>query len=110
MCDCDDYQQPEIDHAFKARVTASQETPRLLKAISTLQSRDFSKWIGSGIMITLTPITPESCICDEFMISAEDLEKIKPTIIASIKDSLEMRKLLLRSELQDISKVLGTDG
>lgn len=74
----------------------------LCNAIKTLQRTDFNTMMASGIMIRLTPITEGRHICDEFLINAEDMEEIKPAIIASLQEALKLRAIRLKSEIKEI--------
>jgi len=88
-----------------ARVSNSQETYKLTEALKMLQTTDFEKMMGSGIMISLTPITENKHLCDEFMIPTEDMKDIAPLIAASLKRHLILRKARLQCEIGDITKV-----
>lgn len=90
---------------WKSRVNASQETHRLIKAIEVLKKTDFDLSTGSGIMISLTPITEGKTLCDEFMMAAEDIEFIKQAICDSLVRSLRLRLSLRRAEVTALERI-----
>ena len=104
MCDnCDD---DDTDGKFKQRVLNSQKTHQLLAALKMLETTRFEKWMGSGVMVILTPITPHKNLGGEFMLAAEVFQEIAPLMAASLRESLALRKVLLVSELKSITDVL----
>jgi len=74
-------------------------------AVKALKNYDFTRMMGSGINITLTKLNGET-ICDEFQIRAEDMEKIKPAIIASLGEMLLLRHALRTQELAEIERAI----
>jgi hypothetical protein len=83
----------------------ANETATLIRAIKTLRQTDFTLRMGSGINVLLTDLAGKP-ICDEFVLFAEDLEQIKPGIIASIVRMLELRRINRLSEISDINAVI----
>ena len=84
----------------------SDQTHNLIGAIKALTAQDFTRWMASGIIIRLTPITDNKESCEEFMIAAEDMEQIKTPIIQSIQRSLLRRRIMLKNDLRDIEAIL----
>lgn len=95
-----------MDNNRRARTISADYTHTLVAALKALQGTDFSKWMGSGILVDLTPITPEKHLANEFMLPAEDMEEIKPLIIKSLRRHLELRKARLLGEIRDIEAAL----
>jgi hypothetical protein len=83
----------------------AQRTGALLRALETLVAYDFTRLFGSGIIITLTKLDGND-VTPPFCLRAEDLEKIKPAIIESLRESLRFRVALLTSELTSIEKAI----
>lgn len=91
---------------WKAATHRSQQTAVLVGAMKALEELNFEKWMGSGVVVTLSPITHDKVICESFMVRAEDMELIKPALIASIKEQLSFRTNLLKYELKQIEELL----
>lgn len=92
------------------QATNAQRTATLISAIKMLEETDFTRRMGSGILIKLTDLEGKNLLkgslADEFCLAAEDMETVKPAVIASLKTTLERRKALLRTEIGDIDKAL----
>jgi hypothetical protein len=82
----------------------SDSTDSITNAIAVLKSKDFTKSMGSGILVSLTTYEGKP-LCAEFTLPAEDMENIKPNIIESLKKMLKLRRALLTSEISQIDKV-----
>ena len=82
----------------------AQRTSVLIQAIDRL-AQDFTRRMGSGIVVHLSDLEGKP-LMDRFMVAAEDMEGIKPAIIASLKATLERRKIMLAQEIRDIEKAL----
>lgn len=79
-----------------------------VRTIEKLQY-DFEKMMGSGILIQLTDLSGNE-VCPEFVVSAEDMESIKQPIIASLLKSLELKRVLVLSELRELNDILAKFG
>ena len=91
---------------WRAATHRAQQTSVLIEAVKALRKTDFEKWAGSGVVVSLKTLTPGTSVCEDFMVRAEDMEKIKPAIIASIVDQLSFRVNLLQVELNQIESLL----
>ena len=89
------------------RVTAAQDTSRLVQAVKYLEATDFETMMGSGVMVSLLPITAGRTSCEEFMLNAEDLQSIKVSIIDSLRKQLKFRLSIRSLEINAISTLLG---
>lgn len=74
-------------------------------AVKALMGYDFARMTGSTIELGEDDVDATS-VCEEFTIRAEDMEKIKPAIIASISDTLVMRLLLRKQEIEEIERAI----
>lgn len=101
--DIDEYD----DSTIAQRLRRSQDTTVVVGALKVLEKKDFTFMMGSGLMLAVIDLNGRA-VTHEFMIRAEDMEKIKPGIIQSLRDTLELRKALLRTELASIESVLPT--
>ncbi len=89
----------------------AQRTSTLIDNLRMLEERDFSKFMGSGVLMTLTDLDGKSLhehgvSSTTFCLAGEDMEAIKPSIISSLKESLRLRQLRLQMEMRDITCVL----
>lgn len=84
----------------------AQCTAVLVDAVKTLTNRDFTKMMGSGVVITLHDLGGK-LITERFMVAGEDMEAIKFPIISSIKNSLNLRRIMLQGEIRDIDNLIG---
>lgn len=84
-------------------------TDVLVDALKMLETTDFEKMMGSGIMVKLTPITDGHHLTDEFMLAAEDMKTVAPFLAASLRKTLKLRMATLRSEMKGIENVIGKD-
>lgn len=85
-----------------ARRHNSDSTNSLVMAVGVLSKTDFSKQMGSGILVRFADYTTGDAITGEFTVAAEDMEVIKTEILASLRRSLALRRVLL---LRDISSI-----
>ena len=85
----------------------AERTSTLIAALSVLQTEDFTKRMGSGIIVSLTDLEGKS-LCDRFCLPAEDMQTIKVEIIKSLKTSLTRRKAQRQIELREIETALET--
>lgn len=91
---------------FAARRHNADSTNSMVVAVSSLSKRDFTKSMGSGVLLLLTDYTTGHAITEEFTIAAEDMEVIKVEIIASLRRSLEFRRAARQREIADIDNAI----
>lgn len=88
--------------AYHPRVKNADRTAVLVAAVKKLENTKFhDKMMGSGLILSILDLEGRE-ICEEFCIPGEDMDAIKPAIIASIKTALTRRKLLLANEIKSI--------
>ncbi len=93
----DQERDPEYRH--------SDLTSTLIDALKALSKTDFTRYMGSGLIISIANLEGEQ-LTSRFMIAGEDMEQIKHPIIASIKAHLVLRRIMRQSEIADIDAVL----
>lgn len=91
---------------FAARRNNADSTNSMVVAVSSLSKTDFTKSMGSGILLLLTNYTTGHAITEEFTLAAEDMEVIKIEIIASLRRSLEFRRADRQREIANIDNVI----
>jgi hypothetical protein len=89
------------DSDFQNELRNSEKTQALTSAINALKKRDFTRLMGSGVIVTMRLLNG-SLVTEPFMIRAEDVESFKGEIIDSLEESLRMRVCLLELELKTI--------
>jgi len=95
------------DSKFLVRRQNAESVDAKVGAATVLSQTDFTKQMGSGILLTLTNFTTGQTLTAEFSLAAEDMEIIKVEILASLRRSLESRKEWLTRDIASIDKVLG---
>lgn len=91
---------------LKIRTENANRTSTVISALNMLENTDFQKMMGSGILVSFTPITPNRSLGEEFILAAEDMTEIAPLFVQSIRKFLELRAVMLQGELGDIRKAL----
>lgn len=89
---------------MRNRIENADRTTTLTGALKALEATNFQTWMGSGVMIRITPITEDRNLCDEFLIPAECMDKIKEPLIGALLSVLSRRKVILQSEIREIEK------
>ncbi len=100
MCDCD------LDEELAILKTNSDKTHVLVNTIKVLRKKDFEKMMGSGLIVSIRDLTGRN-VTDTFMMRAEDMQGIAPLIVASLVESLKLRRVLLASELKEVTEAIG---
>lgn len=83
----------------------AQTTPVLVRALQMLEREDFTRRMGSGVVVRLTDLegkTIGGLIDPEFMLAAEDMQEIKVGMISSLRKSLRLRRMSLVAEIGGI--------
>ena len=93
------------DKAFEQLKRNSDRTDTLASTINIMRTKDFTRMMGSGLIISITDLERRS-VTETFMMRAEDMQKIAPLIAESLLESLKLRKLLVASELKTITEIL----
>lgn len=93
-----------IDH--QQRVRNAESTDQLIRALNALTSADFDKMFGSGILVSLTPITEHERFTGEFCIPAETMREVAPPLIKSLQEHLVTRRVALLCQVSCINDAL----
>lgn len=88
------------------RKEETQSIDNTIKAINTLRSLTEGKFMGSGVIITMTDLSG-NVMCDA-MVDGAYFDAVKDSVNNSLTKTLELKAANLRGKLKECEKIFNT--